>query len=94
MSSSLGRYRCAVETQVPVTLENVTSEHRPMFFVVSQNAFAWSMLALAGMTLYGKAKAHNLEGKTLTVPASGDATLTDDRVVLHLMIPAKVSGIS
>jgi hypothetical protein len=75
-------------------LENVTSEQRPMFFVASQNAMAWSMLAVAGMALYGQSRAHNLEGKTLTVPASGDATLTDDRVVLHLMIPAKVSGIS
>jgi hypothetical protein len=94
MSTSLARYRCAVETEVPVTLENVTSEQRPMFFVASQNAIAWSMLAVAGMALYGHARANNLEGKTLTVPAGGEATLTDDRIVLRVMIPSKVSGVS
>jgi hypothetical protein len=83
-----------VETQVPVKLESVTSEQRPMFFVGSQNTIAWSMLAVAGMALHGQAKAHNLEGKTISVPASGDATLSDDRVVLRLMIPTKVSGVS
>jgi len=65
-----------------------------MFFVGSQNTMAWSMLAVAGMALHAQAKAHSLEGKTISVPASGDATLTDDRVVLRLMIPAKVSGVS
>jgi hypothetical protein len=83
-----------VETQVPVKLENVTSEQRSMFFLASPNTIAWSMLAVAGMALHGQARANRLEGKTLTVPAGGDATLTDDRVVLRLMIPAKVSGIS
>lgn len=94
MSTPLARYRCAVETQVPVTLENVTSEQRPMFFIASQNAIAWSMLAVAGMALYGRTRANNLEGKALTVPASGEATLTDDRIVLRVMIPAKVAGIT
>jgi hypothetical protein len=65
-----------------------------MFFVGSQNTVAWSMLAVAGMALHGQAKAHDLEGNTISVPASGDATLSDDRVVLQLMIPTKVSGVS
>jgi hypothetical protein len=52
------------------------------------------MLAFAGMSLFNQARANNLEGKTITVPASGEATLTDDRIALNVMIPAKVSGIS
>src|ERR1700737_4539405 len=91
--SVLPRYRCSVQAQTPVTLENVTSEQRRMFVFGSPSTIAWSMFAVAGMALYGQAHAQKLEGRTMTVPASGDATLTDDRVVLRLTIPAKVSGI-
>jgi hypothetical protein len=92
-TSYLARYRCAVDMQVPVTLENVTSGQRSMFFLGSSNTIAWSMLAIAAMALHGQAQAHRLEGKTVQVPASGEATLADDRVVLRLVIAPTAAGV-
>ena len=92
--TGVARYRCAVQTQVPVTLENVTSSQRPMFFFGSPSAVAWSALAVVGMRMYGNGRAQGLEGKTQAVPASGQATLTDGGIVLNLTINGKVSGAS
>lgn len=96
VGSAMGvaRYRCTAQTQVPVTLENVSSSQRPMYFFGSPSAMAWSALAVVGMRMHGAAKANRLEGKTLTVPASGQATLTDNGIVLNLTISGKVSGVS
>ena len=68
MSSALARYRCAIETEVSVTLENVTIEQRPMFFLASGNTMAWSAFALAGMAI-GRQRVSSLEGKNVAVPA-------------------------
>lgn len=86
------RYRCGVSTQVPVTLGNVTSTQRPMFMFGSGSAMAWSALAVLGMRLYGQAKAKSLEGKTLSVPAQGVATLLDGGIWLNLSVAGRVAG--
>ena len=65
-----------------------------MFFIGSSNAMAWAMLGVAAAAIHGQVRANSLEGKRLTVPATGEATLTDDRIELRLVIPTKVSGVT
>ncbi len=83
----VARYRCAVATQVPVTLGNVTSQ-RPAGLIIagSPSLAAWSLLGVAAARLYGGVRARQLEGQTISVPATGDAMLTDDCVVLRLVV--------
>ena len=69
--TGVARYRCAVQTQVPVTLENVTSGQRPMFFFGSPSAMAWSALAVMGMRMYGNARAKSLEGHYMNCYMAG-----------------------
>jgi hypothetical protein len=84
------RYRCAARTQVPVTLGNVTSRNPSTTIIAgSPSQAAWSLMGVAAMRLYGSIRANQLEGKTVSVPASGEAVLTDDLLLLRLVVAAK-----
>jgi hypothetical protein len=87
------RYRCGVGAQIPVTLENVTSRSGGMFIIGSPSLAAWAMLGATAMTLWGKVKAAGMEGQTRLVPASGEAVLMNDRIVMRLVVPSEVSGV-
>jgi hypothetical protein len=93
-SMAVERYRCVVVAQVPVTLENVTST-RPggMFVIGSSSLAAWATLGAAAMTLFGRARAASLEGQTRIVPATGDAVLMNDRIILRMVVEAEVGGV-
>jgi len=80
------RYRCAVATQVPVTLGNVSSDS-PGVIVFGG---PWALLGVAAGRAYGRARAARLEGETVMAPASGEAVLTDDGVQLRLVVAPKV----
>lgn len=87
----VARYRCAVGTQVPVTLGNVTSQGRsPMIIAGSPSLAAWSLLGLAAARLYGGVRASHLEGQIISVPASGEAVLMDDSILLRLVVAPQV----
>jgi hypothetical protein len=80
------RYRCAIATQVPVTLGNVASQSPGAIKFGS----VWELLGTAAVQAYGSAKAARLEGQTVWAPATGEAVLTDDGVQLHLVVAPKV----
>ena len=87
------QYRCGVQVQVPVTLENVANEQRSLFIVAAPSTAAWAAFAAVAMRLYGNAKASGLEGRTVAVPAEGEAILMDDRVVIRAVINARAGGV-
>ena len=89
------RYRCVVGTQLPVTLAHVTSQHPGALVIAgSPSLAAWSLLGLAAARLYGAARAKQLEGQTVAVPATGEAYLMDDRLLLRLALAPQASGVT
>lgn len=88
------RYRCDVAMHVPVTLENVANQQRSMVIVGTPSTAAWAAFAALGMRLYGNAKARGLEGKTVSVPAQGEAMLMDDRVVIRAVVDQSAAGVA
>jgi hypothetical protein len=87
------RYRCGVVTQLPVTLQNVTSQQRRIFVLGSPATVAWAMLGVAAMGMYGRAKASGLEGREVSVPASGEVVLTGDGIGLHVTAGSQAGGV-
>ncbi|MDQ6874917.1 MAG: hypothetical protein M3042_07645 [Actinomycetota bacterium] len=79
------RYRCHVETQLPYILHNVTSSQRRLMVLGSPSTVAWSMVGIAAMSMYGRAKAGSLEGREVSVPAYGQIVLTNDSLALHVV---------
>lgn len=79
------RYRCPVQTQLPYVLQNVTSQQHRFLMFGSPSFVAWSMVGIAAMSMYGKAKAAGMEGRVVSVPAPGEIVLTDDSLALHVV---------
>jgi len=88
------RYRCGIDAQLPVTLENVTSSARGRTFIIgSTSLVAWAALGSAAMTVWGRARAAGLQGQIRMVPTSGEAALMDDRIILRVVVPVEVAGV-
>lgn len=89
------RYRCPVGTQLPVTLGNVTTQNPATVVIAgSPSLAAWSLLGVAAARLYGGMKAKQLEGQTVSVPATGEAVLMDDRLLLRLVVAPQAGGVT
>jgi hypothetical protein len=87
------RYRCNVQTYLPFTLENVTSGQRRLVVLGSPSVVAWSMVGVAAMAMHGRAKARRLQGREVSIPASGEVTLTGDGLGLHVMTGSQAGGV-
>lgn len=93
VSDQVVRYRCSVQTYLPFTLENVTSGQRRLVVLGSPSVVAWSMVGIAAMAMHGRAKARSLQGREVSVPASGEVVLTGDGLGLHVMTGSQVGGV-
>ena len=92
-SAAVVRYRCPVASHLPVTLENVSAQRPRMFVFGSSSMVAWAAVGVAAASMYGRAKAGAMEGRTVSVPAAGEAVLMDDRIVLHLVTETRAAGV-
>jgi hypothetical protein len=88
------RYRCPVQSHLPVTLENVTSQRPRMFVFGSSSMVAWAAVGIAAASMYGRTRAGAMEGRTVSVPADGEVIVMDDRIVLHLVAGTQAAGVS
>jgi len=93
VSDQVVRYRSNVQTYLPFTLENVTSGQRRLVVLGSPSTVAWSMVGIAAMAMHGRAKARSLEGREVSVPASGEVVLTGDGLSLRVMTGSQVGGV-
>jgi len=93
VSDQVVRYRSNVQTYLPFTLENVTSGQRRLVVLGSPSVLAWSMVGIAAMAMHGRAKARSLEGREVSVPASGEVVLTGDGLSLRVMTGSQVGGV-
>ena len=93
VSDQVVRYRCNVQTYLLFTLENVTSGQRRLVVLGSPSVVAWSMVGIAAMAMHGRAKARSLQGREVSVPASGEVVLTGDGLGLHVMTGSQAGGV-